>query len=242
LEFEKDLISTSENETILYEKIQKIKNNASKIFAEINQNPTLKDNKAIIKILQKYDPRFWPKILKFVGLYYKINVPEINYKLYPSHPKSTKRKREIDYSNEYEAITLQNLNIAKEFIQLLHDYRSNKVNPSNLELEQLHNPQKLYNYLRNHHWKGGIPVEFLSEWVKMQKTRRILSGDDIDDFKVIFDKLGVDKDLDLGKAENLAITKATIADEIPSIQDFRRFKEFLIKRMDMIERLIKKRN
>ena len=58
-----------------------------------------------------------------------------------------------------------------KFIQLLHEYRSKRVNAANLELEQPFNPEKLYTYLRNHHWKDGIATESLQEWVQMNISK-----------------------------------------------------------------------
>jgi len=148
LEFERYLISSSENSAILHDKIQAIKILGERIFAEINNTNELE---RLQKILQDYDVKHWNKILTFVNLYFDIEVPDTsNLKL-----NSNKRNMNAtkDYLDEYESILSLNKNIGKEFIQLLHDYRLKKVNPAHLELEELFNPQKLYNYLRNHHWK-----------------------------------------------------------------------------------------
>ena len=78
-----------------------------------------------------------------------------------------------------------------KFIQLLHEYRSKRVNAANLELEQLFNLEKLYTYLRNHHWKDGIATEFLQEWVQMNISKYKLLKTDNDDFHSIFQKLNI---------------------------------------------------
>ncbi|MFW9820931.1 MAG: hypothetical protein ACFFE5_15090, partial [Candidatus Thorarchaeota archaeon] len=82
--------------------------------------------------------------------------------------------------------------IGKEFIQLLHEYRSKKVNPAHLELDELYNPQKLYNYLRNHHWKEGIPKDFIDEWYQMNISNYKLNEADQIDFEKIKRKLGLE--------------------------------------------------
>ncbi len=74
------------------------------------------------------------------------------------------------YSEEYDLIVTSNKNITNEFIKLLQEYRLNKVNQSNLDLEQLYSPQAVYDYLRNNHWKNGIPKDFLTDWVRMANT------------------------------------------------------------------------
>jgi hypothetical protein len=60
-----------------------------------------------------------------------------------------------------------------------------------LELEELYVPQKLYNYLRKHHWDQGIPDSFLTQWIKMENSRYILTKEDKLDFDIIIDKLGL---------------------------------------------------
>ena len=60
LEFEKFLISTSQNKTILQDKIQNIKSIASQIFTEINQSSSF--NK-IPELLKDFEPKYWQKIL-----------------------------------------------------------------------------------------------------------------------------------------------------------------------------------
>ena len=141
--------------------------------------------------------------------------------------------------------------IGKEFIQLLHEYRSKKVNPQHLELEELYNPLRLYNYLRNHHWKNEIPKEFLINWVHMENSQYELNDIDKNDFEKIFKKLNVEDNIVLKLCgiktntdkkniqipdENVTITTKTL--EIPSINNFPEFKKWIIKKLDEIEDLI----
>ena len=182
LEFETSLISSAQDEIILQEKIQKIKMIATRIFKELNQSNTL-DN--LSDILKEYDKRYWNSILDFTSRYYDINIPEI------SEIKFEPYKNLKDFSREYEVLISTNRALGKEFIQLLHEYRSRKVNPAHLELDELYNPQKLYNYLRNHHWKEGIPNEFIDEWYQMNISNYKLSESEQIDFETIIKNVNI---------------------------------------------------
>lgn len=183
LDFEQWLINNSEDQEILQENIQKIKIAGSRIFKELNQRVTLENLPIILK---EYKKEYWKSILKFTSRYYDINIPdisEINLK-----PQSDPH----DYSDEYSIILSGNRQIGKEFIQLLHDYRSRKVNSAHLELDELYNPQKLYNYLRNHHWKEGIPQDFLTVWSQMKISNYSLTEEDQIEFARILKKLDLE--------------------------------------------------
>ena len=250
LEFEKYLVSSSENETILLDKIQKIKTTANKIFTEINQSGNLDK---LPQLLLEYDWKFWEKILTFVKLYYKIELPELNEiengvrKELQEDDDSSKDLK--DFSGEYELIVSLNKNIAKEFVQLLHEYRSQKVNAANLDLEQLYNPQKLYEYLRNHHWRNEIPEEFLRKWVHMENSQYSLLESDRTDFKKIFKKLTVKNELILNlcgiktieNQESIYIVDKNVnnkALDIPLISNFPEFKKWILRRLHEIEDMI----
>ena len=250
LEFEKYLVSSSENETILLDKIQKIKTTANKIFTEINQSGNLDK---LPQLLREYDWKFWEKILTFVKLYYKIELPELNEiengvrKELQEDDDSSKDLK--DFSGEYELIVSLNKNIAKEFVQLLHEYRSQKVNAANLDLEQLYNPQKLYEYLRNHHWRNEIPEEFLRKWVHMENSQYSLLESDRTDFKKIFKKLTVKNELILNlcgiktieNQESIYIVDKNVnnkALDIPLISNFPEFKKWILRRLHEIEDMI----
>jgi hypothetical protein len=135
LEFENSLISSSQDEIILQENIQKIKIVGTRIFKELNQSDTLEN---LPDILSDYDKIYWNSILEFTSRYYDINIPDISAIKFKSIEKIK------DFSEEYGVLVSTNRALGKEFIQLLHDYRSKKVNPAHLELDELYNPQKLY--------------------------------------------------------------------------------------------------
>jgi len=181
LEFETYLISTSQDEEILLEKIHQIKIAASRIFRELNQNSSLEH---LPDILIDYDKKYWDSILQFTSRYYDVNIPNI------SNVKFKQRKQLKDFLDEYEVLISTNKPIGKEFIQLLHEYRSKKVNPQHLELEELYNPLRLYNYLRNHHWKNEIPEDFISDWTQMKISGYKLTESDQSDFEIILKQIG----------------------------------------------------
>jgi len=256
LEFEKQLIDTSKNKSILQDKILRIKSIATTIFTEINEELSMNSRK-IAQILSEYDPKYWDKILGFTRLYYKIEIPEIDVKFsIDQKSKNSNKKPLIDFSDEYHTIVSSNRKLGREFIQLLHDYRSRKVNSSNLDLEQLYNPQKLYDYLRNHHWKNGIDKEFLTEWQKMNNTKYALNEDDLSDFHKIFNILkapeeiltdistdSMNYDENITNNNNIILTeqiksKISSSNSIPSIKNFSQFKKWVLNKLDQIEKLL----
>lgn len=242
LDFEIYLIKTSENEIMLQDKIMKIKTAATRIFTELVQDDQLSN---LPEILADYEKQYWNKILMFTQNYYDVQIPDIKSLKFKQGPRPRSREVLKDYSAEYEIIISQNKEIAKEFIQLLHNFRSRKVNPANLELEELFNPQKLYTYLRNHHWKEGIDKEFLEEWIQMNISKYTLAENDLNDFQVIFQKLklpdeiliklfGVKKENSVKKFR----TKVKNTSEIPSISDFPTFKKWILKQIESLERIL----
>lgn len=248
LEFEQFLLSNSENEIVLQDEIQKVKAISTRIFTEINES---NDLDKISLLLGGYDKNYWYKILNFVKLYFKIEVPEFS-KLKKQPIKEFDRELK-DFSFEYDFILKTNRKIAQEFIQLLHDYRSRKVNPSNLELDQLYNPHKLYDYLRNHHWELGISKDFLNEWIQMKNTQYEPNQNDLNDFITILKYLKVPENAikeltlkinesnqkiveEIKHFENQHQTDTQL--EVPSIRNFILFKDWLLKKLDDLERLI----
>ena len=236
LAFEKYLISTSENEMILQDKIQHIKSLATKIFTEVNKDSKLKH---LPEILQEYEKKYWNAIIKFTENYFKITIPDVSTLTFTRSP----RKKLQDYSQEYELIVSTNKQIGKEFIQLLHEYRGKKVNPSNLELEELFNPQKLYNYLRNHHWKEEIPHDFIDDWYTMNFSQYTLDESDQADFEAILKKLGIRYNFQ--SAPNPDIIPATtprmerIIDSIPSPrEEWEKYKQWILNYMDTLDHLV----
>ena len=245
LEFEKALISSSASAVILQDSIQSIKNTASKIFQQINQKNSL-DKVAIL--LKEYDAKHWQKILDFTARYYDIQLPNASELFKYSSDVSFSKSREKDlqdFSEEYEQIVSKNRAIGKEFIQLIHEYRSAKVNPSHLELEELFSPLKLYNYLRNRHWKDGIPESFIQEWSEMKLSSYELSDEDIVDFEDICSQLGISQVGNLSPPpEPINVSpKPKLSDQIfisekPSLLDnWQEFKQWLIVRMESVSRL-----
>ncbi len=247
LSFEEHLIADSKNVIeVLQDKIQKIKSTATRLFSELNKDSNLS---SLPDILEDYDPKFWSKIIKFAGLFFNVNFPKFDNRFIQQKKnfKATNKnnKQLKDYSEEFRFIVGQNDYITREFFQLLHDFRSRKVNPKNLELGQLNNPQKLYNYLRNHHWLVNIPEEFLIDWISMKLTGHKLDDTDISDFNHIFNKLGISDDF-LKNIENKSNSLLDTENNLrkksingpSSITDFPKLKKYLLKRLEDIESLI----
>ena len=187
LSFEKHLISAYPDSQLLLDEMLKIKSLATKIFLQLNESRNA-DN--LPKILRDYDQIYWDKILNFAQLYYDIEIPSFDRPRIPlSKGASSEQEQEIDYSLEYEVIMKLNRKIGQKFVQLIHDYRFEKVNPANLEVPELFYPQKLYNYLRNHHWEKGIPQDFASEWIRSSSTDPSLTEDDHMEFQATLNKL-----------------------------------------------------
>lgn len=233
LEFEKYLITISQDENILQENIQKIKIVATRIFKEINQNGNLEN---LPDILIEYDKKYWNSILDFTRRYYEINIPDISNIIFKP------RKALNDFSDEYDIIISTNKHIGKEFIQLLHEHRSKKVNPSHLELEELYNPQKLYNYLRNHHWKDIIPEDFISAWARMEISGYRLTEQDQADFNLILKKIGIAQvylPFDQESIENESSGISSTPNIIPSVtNNWDQFKQCLMNHLDQLDYII----
>ena len=227
LEFENHLISSSENEAVLQDKIQKIKTIATRVFTELNQKGNLDD---LAKILGDYHQKYWTRILDFTSNYFDVNVPQIDVKQV--------KKVLLDFSEEYETCVSTNRTIGRNFVKHLHDYRSKRVNPSHLELEELYNPRKLYNYLRNHHWKDGIPDDFIQEWMQMD-----MSEADQIDLELILNNLEMNQNLTAlppsePSSSNLDLSERTL-DVMPSLKDdFNGFKQWLLNQIGSLEGLI----
>ncbi|MFX1456607.1 MAG: hypothetical protein ACFFDB_14630 [Promethearchaeota archaeon] len=243
LSYEEYLISNSGNKEILKDNIQKIKITASLIFSELTQNNSLD---LIPQLLKGYDKKYWKKILNFTGNYFDIKIPDIpQLKLSGDIQSNHSTEDEFqDFSEEYNILVSKNRNIGKEFIQLLHDYRSKRVNSSHLGLEQLFNPLELYNYLRNHHWKEGMPEEFIREWSEMKLSQYKLTESDYDDFESIIKIFNLkplkSTETKKAKVEQNISEKFNIPfkPEIPSVKNFAEFKRWLLTVLEMIEHRI----
>jgi len=251
LSFEKKIIRDTPNKQVIMDELLKIKSVSSKIFAEVNQNNS-SDN--LPEILGEYDQKYWNKILRFTELFCQIEIPE--FKRPVQLPKKNSSSNEIDYSVEYELIIKTNRKIGRSFIQLIHDYRYDRVNPANLEVTQLFYPQKLYNYLRNHHWKKGMPKEFAINWFKIVTKDFLDHEDALMEFQVILNKLHLSysvNNIDLEreiesekkvnmrseKTHSLSITKQPKkTHEIPSIDNFPEFKKWLLNKLTELEKFV----
>jgi len=249
LSFEEEIIKSSPNKQALMDELLKIKSISSKIFADLNQNSSPEN---LPKILDEYEQKYWNKILKFTELYCQIEIPKFSR---PDQlPKRKKSSKEIDYSAEYEIIIKTNRKIGRSFIQLIHDYRYDKVNPANLEVKQLFYPQKLYNYLRNHHWKKGIPKEFSITWLKNAMKTFSDPDEALMEFQIILNKLHLSysvKDIDSErengfekkglknkKPESISNAKEPRnTGVIPSIDNFPEFKRWLLNKLTELEKL-----
>ena len=243
LEFEEFLITNSSNKEVLIDTIQKIKLLSSRIFSDLNENTSLD---TLPQLLKEFDKKYWGKILDFTGNYFDIEIPNISHLHLPLTQGAQKKKipkEDLkDYSEEYTILVSSNKNIGKEFIQLLHDFRSKKVNSSHLVLEQLFNPLELYNYLRNHHWKEGIPASFVKEWSGMKLSQYELTEQDQLDFDIIL------KQLDL-KTKDIQATKMTLykqilakretkgvePDSFVPIGNWKEFQQWIINHIEMLE-------
>jgi len=241
LQFENYLISSSGSKTSLQDAIQGIKITASKIFEGLNQEDS---TKFVFQLLSDFDPQYWQKILDFTANYFQVKVPKASelkgYTYpYPSHHKSKQDLK--DYSHEYEILVSSNRTLGKEFIQLLHNWRNQHVDGSHLDLDILFNPLKLYNYLRNHRWKKGIPEKFLREWMEMNLSQYTLTERDIADFQAICTKLNL-PDPNLPKSHplinELMINITEINHEIPPVRNFPQFRRWIMHTLEEIESIL----
>jgi hypothetical protein len=243
LTLENEILQRAHNKHELIDEIFKIKNAASKIFSSINSNSS---GNELPTILSAFKSSYWDKILEYTQLFYDIAIPEI--------PKTqikvnkTQSKPLIDYSHEYTMILKSNKKIGQEFIQSLHEYRYRKVNPANLEIEQLYYPAQLYKYLRNHHWKQGIPQDFIDEWVLMRNTRNSLTEEDLFEFKKLFQKLKMNyspaaKDGSHNQEKPVQTPKNSnhpifVRSEFPSVKDFEKFRFWIVNKIESLEKIL----
>lgn len=247
LAFEQQLIRSSQNEQELLDNVLKIKRTATKIFSDLNANA---NSGNLPTLLSDYEQKYWDKILTFTQLYFNIQIPKF------IRPKiSSKKKYSVpskDFSKEYEFILKTNRKIGQKFIQLLHDYRADRVNPANLEIDQLYYPKKLYNYLRNRHWTKGIPQEFITNWVQKLNINSHLDESDRLDFQIIFDKLRIIPVKKINTPKEIKTSKKSVKEHsgfedkitkkvietIPPIESFQEFRNWVLKKIDELENLL----
>ena len=247
LAFEQQLIRSSQNEQELLDNVLKIKSTATKIFSDLNANA---NSGNLPTLLSDYEQKYWDKILTFTQLYFNIQIPKF------IRPKiSSKKKYSVpskDFSKEYEFILKTNRKIGQKFIQLLHDYRADRVNSANLEIDQLYYPKKLYNYLRNRHWTKGIPQEFITNWVQKLNINSHLDESDRLDFQIIFDKLRIIPVKKINTPKEIKTSKNPVKEHsgfedkitkkvietIPPIESFQEFRNWVLKKIDELENLL----
>ncbi len=265
LEFENELFRQSQgDQDILQDLLMRIKGIATRIYKEFVESGDVKRVQSILEEYESVFPRkFWSRILQFTQNFFKIVIPEeVTKSLVNSIPRvrPTKSNRphqvnESDFSREYETILSTNRSIAQSFITSLHDYRSEHVNPANLEMVQLYDPKELYNYLRNHHWKDGISADFIEQWVSF---KNVLDDEEIDLFFGLFSKLNISTTclkLSEKNQENKIVHTQNIPSPVikkqeprkissppakytptPSIKNFDQFKEWILAQLDELER------
>ena len=247
LAFEQQLIRSSQNEQELLDNVLKIKRTATKIFSDLNANA---NSGNLPTLLSDYEQKYWDKILTFTQLYFNIQIPKF------IRPKiSSKKKYSVpskDFSKEYEFILKTNRKIGQKFIQLLHDYRADRVNPANLEIDQLYYPKKLYNYLRNRHWTKGIPQEFITNWFQKLNINSHLDESDRLDFQIIFDKLRIIPVKKINTPKEIKTSKKSVKEHsgfedkitkkvietIPPIESFQEFRNWVLRKIDELENLL----
>ena len=268
LNFETSLMEEYPSEQLLLQKLRDIHTTATEIYGVVNNEFS---EKAIIPLLEKYDPSTWGEILLRVKRYYDIQLPELTISSrFKSKPKGKKSLK--DYSEEYQLILKHNRKIGQEFIQALHNYREQKVNPAHLELDQLFYPEKLYSYLRNHHWEKGIPQDFIDEWVLMKNTGHNLTENEVLDFQMLLQELNIpyqsipnreeqiktkpkhenrqnsisapklEKSAKLkAKSNTNSLSSTPFACTIPSIDNFNEFKKWILTKIAGLEDKILKK-
>lgn len=258
LAFERHLIQSSETKQVLLDQVLKIKSASSKIFTEINERNS---SDRLPDLLSEFDQNYWGAVLEFTRLYYQIEIPK--FETPEIIPKKENIVLENDFSREYDVILKSNKTIGKSFVTLLHDYRFKKVNPANLEVDQLFYPEKLYTYLRNHHWKRGIPKDFVLDWVTMVNKDENLKEDTLWEFQIVLNKLDLPLSLpeltssvqtqprkkpsrEKNRPEIVPEKKEVVKDyrvfssSIPSVENFEEFKQWVLEKLDELESLSNK--
>ncbi|TFF98904.1 MAG: hypothetical protein EU541_06305, partial [Promethearchaeota archaeon] len=188
LKFEHMMISLAKDPERVRTELLKIKNITERLYKGLNTNP---DQIDVPMLFSDYNEEEYLKLFEFAANYYDINIPD---EIMEQKPRFIQENsKQARFFEEFKAITSVNQKFTDELIKMLHTYKQTKVNPSNLELEELHTPMLLFNYLRQHHWNTGVPVKFLKKWVQMEHTKYQLTREDLDDFSIILGKIGIIK-------------------------------------------------
>jgi hypothetical protein len=257
LDFEKKIFLEKDENGSINTILEKIHSTAKEVLSELNRKNT---PQIISEILKDYSESETKKILTYTQKFFSLKNDIMEFCC--KDAKNDKRKvnrTENDYSEEYHTIISSNKFLSKEFIQLLHDYRMKKVNESNLELDQLFSPEALYIYLRVHHWKDGIPEEFLKAWIKMEYTGYTLTEQDILDFEMLLNELTIPTRILMEVLDHITTSKEKNSpsllqdskeksprtdqiqeqkqeNKIPPIKDFNKFKAWIFHTLDKLEK------
>jgi len=121
-----------------------------------------------------------------------------------------------------------------------------------LELQELYNPSRLYNYLRNHHWESRIPEDFIHDWSQMNISGYKLSESDQMDFEAIVRELGINYSLPFSSFSDISgdfseviypQTETHPLEDIPSpTTDWERFTHWISKYLTNIEKTVESKN
>lgn len=264
LEFERALFKQSQGDlSLLQDLLVQIKSFSTRIFTALVETDNIPSIPILFNDqVENFPPKYWGRILEFMENYHDIKIPPEIYKgleeikSYGNGGSFTSSKSKSpsleDFSPEYELIIASDRSISNAFIHELHEYRSKHVNSANLELKQLYNPRELYTYLRNHHWKEKIDEEFIQQWFK---GSNLVNAQNSKNVKIMLKKLGIPYELVI-KPETHEIDRREESDHIntetslqeknenrytqnsekmPSIKDFKQFREWLLDKLDQIE-------
>ncbi len=179
LSFEKKIIERCPTLDLLRDDLLKIKNLAGQIFILLNEGKSIK---SIQKFLSKSheDENEQEKILRFMEHFYDVRICHLLKKasslndddsisiekISKSDPLLQKKDPLQQYREEYRALKNLPATIKRMFVSCMEEYCLEHVNTANLEDKVLINPENRYLYLRQHHWKLGLPEDFLRTWLK----------------------------------------------------------------------------
>jgi len=253
LSFETQIIQKSSSLEFLTDEIQSIKNLGNKIYLELNKTGKIED---IMYLLSEFKPQYHKTILDFVSNYYKIVIP-ISI---PKELNQSNKNSDSKIIEQYQKIQKINLKIFSIFKTLLQDYKKN-FDDSNLTTKQLF-PRNFFVYLREHHWKNGIPRKFLNNWHSRYISQMNPNDEDYTEFKQILSILDVSEpEINSLFIKNLSTkekTKPLIINnsnssidfnlkeidnkEIPSINNIDKFEKWILNKLDQIDSILDKKD
>jgi len=253
LSFETEIIQKSSSIEFLADEIQSIKNLGNRIYLEFNKTGKIED---IIYLLSELKPQYHKKILEFVSNYYDIVIPISISKELNQPNKNTSSK----IIKQYQKIQKINLKIFSIFKTLLQDYKKN-FDDSNLATKQLF-PKYFFVYLREHHWKNGIPRKFLNNWHSRYISQMNPNDENHTEFQQILSILDVsEQEINSLFMKNSSIkdkTKPLIINnssssidftlkdidnkEIPSINNIDKFEKWILNKLDQIDSILEEKH